>query len=523
MAAVTESFGTGRIAAAGQSRGRLLVFIVAYNAERTIESVLHRIPPSLADSYEVEVLVIDDASSDTTFERGYAVRAAATVPFPLHVLFNPVNQGYGGNQKVGFRFAIREGFDYVALLHGDGQYAPERLPDLVKPLADGAADAVFGSRMLDPGAAREGGMPEYKYVGNRILTWWENRMLRANLSEFHSGYRVYSTEALRGIPFDLNTNDFHFDTEIIVQLLLAERRILEVSIPTYYGDEICHVNGVSYGWEVIKATAKARVQELSLLYDRKFDVKSVDRSGNARYTPKLEHESPQSVALGILEPGSRVLDLGCAGGLLGAELRAQKGCYVVGIDLFGLAPGVELDEFHVHDLNRMPLPVAPESFDYILMLDVIEHLADPEAFMDELRQACEMNPSLRLVMSTGNIGFILTRLALALGQFNYGKRGILDLTHTRLFTFASLRRLLLGAGFEILEERGIPAPFPLALGSGFASRGAFSVNQALIRLRRQVFAYQSFVVARPVPALDYLLTRAHEASAARAAARVTAP
>lgn len=513
MTAVTESVNPTRPADAG--RARLLVFIVAYNAERTIESVLHRIPGELADAYDVEVLVIDDASSDTTFERGRAVRDAATVPFPLHVLFNPINQRYGGNQKIGFQYAIGEGFDYVALVHGDGQYAPECLPELVKPLADGAADAVFGSRMLEPGAARKGGMPAYKYVGNRVLTWWENRMLRANLSEFHSGYRAYSTEALAAIPFELNTNDFHFDTEIIIQLLLAGRRILEVPIPTYYGDEICHVNGISYGWEVIRAAAKARVQELSLLYDRKFDVKPIERDGNARYTPKLEHESPQSVALELVEPGSRVLDLGCAGGALGAELRQQKGCYVAGIDLFGLAPGIELDEFHRHDLNRLPLPVTPESFDYILMLDVIEHLADPEGFMDELRRTCALNPLLTLVMSTGNIAFLLTRLGLLTGQFNYGKRGILDLTHTRLFTFASLRRLLQGAGFEIVEERGIPAPFPLALGSRPAGRAAFAVNQALIKLRRQLFAYQSFVVARPLPALEYLLSRAHEASSSR--------
>ena len=344
-------------------------------------------------------------------------------------------------------------------------------------------------------------------------------MLRANLSEFHSGYRVYSTEALRSIPFELNTNDFHFDTEIIIQLLLAGRRILEVPIPTYYGDEICHVNGMSYGWQVIAAAAKARVQELGLLYDRKFDVKSVDRDGNARYTPKLEHESPQALALELVEPGSRVLDLGCAGGILGAELRRQKGCYVAGVDLFPLAPGVELDEFHRHDLNRMPFPVAPESFDYVLMLDVIEHLADPEAFMDELYAACEMNPSLRLVLSTGNIAFAMTRLLLLMGQFNYGKRGILDLTHTRLFTFASLRRLLQGAGFAVLEDRGIPAPFPLALGSGAAANAAFSVNQALIKLRPELFAYQSFMVARPNPALEYLLGRAHEAAATRAATR----
>jgi 2-polyprenyl-3-methyl-5-hydroxy-6-metoxy-1,4-benzoquinol methylase len=496
---------------------RLLVFIVAYNAERTIEAVLHRIPPELAAAYDVEVLVIDDASPDATFERGYEVRRDETLPFTLHVLFNPVNQGYGGNQKIGFHFAIKEDFDFVALLHGDGQYAPECLPDLVKPLALGDADAVLGSRMLESGAARRGGMPGYKFVGNKILTWWENRMLRTSLSEFHSGYRIYSTEALLRIPFDLNTNDFHFDTEIIIQLLLAEQRITEIPIPTYYGDEICHVNGVKYGWDVIKTATKARIQEQSLLYDRKFDVKPVEQEGSTRYTPKLEHESPQALALEIVEPGSRVLDLGCAGGMLAAELRRRKSCHVVGVDLFPLAPGLELDEFHLHDLNERTLPVRLDRFDYVLMLDVIEHLADPEAFMDRLRDAAQMNPDLILLMSTGNVAFALTRLLLLAGQFNYGKRGILDLTHTRLFTFATLRRLLDGAGFAIVDERGIPAPFPLALGPGPAGRMSLQLNRAAIRLRKQLFAYQAFVVARPVPSLGFLLARASEKSSARAA------
>src|SRR5438046_1855390 len=140
-------------------------------AARSIEDVLRRIPDALAKAYHVEVLVIDDSSGDQTFERGQDVRTAHTMPFKLHVLYNPVNQGYGGNQKIGFHFAIERDFDFVALLHGDGQYAPERLPELVKPLADGAADAVFGSRMLTRGGARRGGMPRYKFLGNKILSW----------------------------------------------------------------------------------------------------------------------------------------------------------------------------------------------------------------------------------------------------------------------------------------------------------------------------------------------------------------
>src|SRR6266508_3838502 len=159
------------------AKPRLLIFIVAYNAEKTIAQVLGRIPHLLAEEYEVEVLVLDDSSQDRTFEESRGVRRGVALPFVLHVLFNPVNQGYGGNQKIGYHFAIEQGFDYVALLHGDGQYAPECLPDLVRPLRDGEADAVFGSRMFDPTGALRGGMPFYKFVGNRILSWFQNRML----------------------------------------------------------------------------------------------------------------------------------------------------------------------------------------------------------------------------------------------------------------------------------------------------------------------------------------------------------
>jgi len=495
------------------ARQRLLVFIVAYNAERTITDVLARVPHRLSDLYDVEVLVIDDASGDRTFEHGERFRRADTLPFTLHVLFNPVNQGYGGNQKVGFHFAIEQGFDFVALVHGDGQYAPECLAELVEPLAAGDADAVFGSRMLTPGGALGGGMPLYKFVGNKILTAMQNRLLRTHLSEFHSGYRIYSTDALRKIPFDLNTNDFHFDTEIIIQLVIAGQRIVELPIPTYYGDEICHVNGIRYGLAVTRATLKARVQELDLLYDRKFDCRP--ESGNERYVPKFGYESTHTLALERIAPGSRVLDLGCAGGYFGAKLR-ERGCYVAGVDVLPLAPGIELDEFHLHNLNDVGLPVDVGSFEYIVMLDVIEHLASPEAFLTGLRDAAGRSPWIKLIISRGNVAFVPTRLMLLAGQFNYGKRGILDMTHTRLFTFATMRRLLDGSGFQLEETLGVPAPFTMAVGDKPLGRALLRVNHSLIRIRKQFFAYQVFIVASPRPVLPYLLAEAHEKSQARA-------
>src|SRR5438045_2211847 len=140
---------------------------------------------------------------------------------PAHGGAPPAQPRVRRQPEGGVPLAIENGLDIVVLLHGDGQYAPEILPDIVEPLELDKCDAVFGSRMMEPGAARRGGMPLYKYLGNKVLTQFENAFLEMNLSEFHSGYRVYSVEALKRLPFEANSDDFPFDTQIIIQLKAA--------------------------------------------------------------------------------------------------------------------------------------------------------------------------------------------------------------------------------------------------------------------------------------------------------------
>ncbi len=269
----------------------ILIFIVAYNAESTIENVLMRIPADLLDDFDAEVLVIDDKSSDDTVLRCAETIQSGKIRFKTDVLVNPENQGYGGNQKLGYQYAIEHDFDCVALLHGDGQYAPEYLRDLITPVTKGEAEAVFGSRMMTPFGALKGGMPAYKFVGNKILTLFQNIMLKTSLSEFHSGYRAYSVKALKQIPFHLNTPDFHFDTEIIIQLILWGFRIAERPIPTYYGDEICYVNGLKYALDVVITTIKARMQHLGLFHEHKYEVIHPHNS-NGYPEAKLSIKSP---------------------------------------------------------------------------------------------------------------------------------------------------------------------------------------------------------------------------------------
>lgn len=484
---------------------RVLIFIVAYNAERTIGQVVQRIPTALLE-HDTEILILDDSSQDRTFEKA---RTHKQSPFPVTVLQNPVNQGYGGNQKIGFHYAILHNFDVVALVHGDGKYAPEVLPELLEPLLNGEADAVLGSRMMHRLDALKGGMPLYKYVGIKILTAIQNRLLGTAYSEFHSGYRLYTVEALKRLPFDRNTNQFHFDTEITIQLVRAELRVKELPIPTYYGDEIRHVNGVKYAFNVAKAALLAWAQHLGVLYQRKFDLTPPSEFSN--YQPKLSYVSPHTLALERVPAGASVVDIGCASGYISRELK-KKDCRITGVDQYVPSGVVPVDEFIQHDLNSPGFPVDLGSFEYVLLLDVIEHLQSPESFVDALRTCRKEATETRVIVSTGNVAFFVTRFLLLVGAFHYGRRGILDLTHTRLFTFATFRELFEQAGYEIEEVRGVPAPYPLALGDNTVSRLMLWTNGLLIRMSKSLFSYQIFMVVRPLPSVEWLLQRAIESS-----------
>jgi len=484
---------------------RLLIFIVAYNAETTIEKVLSRIPASL-HSDDVEVLIIDDSSKDGTFIKGLRYQQR-NCEFKITLLRTPENQGYGGNQKLGYRYAIDNGFDFVALVHGDGQYAPEKLPALLEPLLHGEADAVFGSRMIDKCAARQGGMPLYKWIGNQILTAFQNRMLGTKLSEFHSGCRLYSMRALAQVPFEKNTNDFHFDTEIIIQFVLKKLRIVELPIPTFYGDEICHVNGLKYAWQVVRSTVKAQLCAIHLFYDRKFDVNPQP----AAHTDKLGFPSSQRFAVNACTPGKNVLQLGISHTNVAVELMRRE-CIVTEIDF----ATNELSESSASRMSAAPLPRLPSNlaqFDQILLMDLVEHLHDPENFMDELRQkTAGRRPE--VIITAANVAFFVTRIMLALGQFNYSRKGILGLGHRRLFTFRSLRSLLEQAGYAVLEARGVPVPFPLALGMNHRSRALLVLNGLLLKLSKNLFAYQVCIRARALPDARHLLKETISGSAA---------
>jgi glycosyltransferase involved in cell wall biosynthesis len=425
---------------------RIGIFIVTYNALTTLSKVLKRITPEVWDNVE-QVVVFDDASNDETYELALGIQTRANLP-KLHVLKNQQNLGYGGNQKAGYKYFIEQGFDIVVLLHGDAQYAPELLSLMYAPLVRGHADAVFGSRMMkDFGGPLKGGMPFYKYVGNRVLTAFENWALGLDLSEFHSGYRAYNLHALEQIKLDKMTNDFHFDTEIIIKLHHQNFRILEVPIPTFYGDEVCNVNGVRYAKDILRAvyryTSTARAVRSFPEYEEYF----------VPYAIKQSSYSSHFYGFRLVGKERRVLEVGCGDGSFGTQLvKAQN--QVTGVDFHPMVP-IEAGYKNVFtaDLEQglgdlVAAPASPpRKFDRILLLDVLEHLRSPDRLLDDCKSALADRG--RIIVSVPNIVNFTVRLMFLMGSFRYSDRGIMDWSHLRFYTSRTIRELLERHGYRI--------------------------------------------------------------------------
>jgi 2-polyprenyl-3-methyl-5-hydroxy-6-metoxy-1,4-benzoquinol methylase len=475
---------------------RIGILIVTYKAVSTIQTVLKRITPNVWKNVE-EVVIFDDASPDPTYELAIGIMSVTEVP-KLRVLRHDKNLGYGGNQKAGYRYFIERGFDIVVLLHGDGQYAPEILAHLYQPIVEGNADAVFGSRMMKTyGGPLKGGMPLYKYLGNRILTVLENAALDMRLTEFHSGYRAYNLEALKRIDFSLMTDDFHFDTEIIIKLHHQRFRIVEVPIPTYYGDEICHVNGLKYARDVLRAVYRYLQTKRSVYRHPEYQEYFV------QYPVKQSTYSSHDFARKSVTQGDQVLDLACGRGAFAGEL-IQQGSHVTGIDVIAPTMASPLLEHYIQaDLSRgftkeLRARAGETKFDKILLLDIIEHLTCPEQTVKECRNF--IKPGGQLIVSVPNIANITVRWLLLFGRFDYQERGVLDRTHMRFYTPKTIAAMLNECGYEIIEHKMTVMPLEvvthLSMGNPLM-RLAHGVLIVLTRLMPGLFGYQNFILAKP--------------------------
>jgi len=222
---------------------KITAILPAYNAGKTLRQTVADIPRDLVS----DIILVDDASSDDT--------VAIARELGLCVVVHEHNRGYGGNQKTCYQTAVQRGAEIVVMVHPDHQYDPKAIPALVQPIIDGRADAVFGSRMMIPRNALAGGMPIWKFLSNIVLTKIANLRLGLRLTEYHSGFRAYSRKVLTTLPLEKNSDDFVFDTEIILQLLDHHFRIVEVPIATRYFKEASSVGlraSIRYGFGILR-------------------------------------------------------------------------------------------------------------------------------------------------------------------------------------------------------------------------------------------------------------------------------
>lgn len=465
---------------------RVGVLVVAYNAAGTLAQTLSRLPTSFVETVD-HVLVCDDASSDETYEVGLRFKSGSTLP--LTVVRHQKNLGYGGNQKAGYAWAIAHGLDIVVLLHGDGQYAPECIEDLVRPLVSGEADAVFGSRMIESGGALMGGMPLYKYVGNKILTRFQNRLTDLDLTEWHSGYRAYRVDALADLDLSSYSDAFNFDTEIILGLHEQRKKIMEVPIPTYYGDEICYVNGMKYAKDVSMDVLRFRMRRMG------FGERETGADVDAYELKPSEHSSHGVLLrwLSAVRP-SRVLDVGCSDGQF-AALTGTFGHTVTGIDLVkhvGVAERVE--HFVEADLNAGLPEEAGRDYRVIVAGDVLEHVTDPRRLLSDI--ASRLADDGEAFVSVPNFAHWYPRARVVSGRFDYDQRGLLDHGHVRFFTRRSFEKLIAQSGLRIVERQTVGSPFDV-LERGASSRrlagiaGRVAVaDRAATRVWPTLFGYQ---------------------------------
>ena len=341
-------------------------------------------------------------------------------------------------------------------------------------------------------------MPLHKRIGNRVLTIFENRMIGTELSEYHSGYRAYRIDALQSVPLERNSDGFDFDTQILIQLHHARKRIVEIPIPTFYGDEISRVNGLRYARQVSAEAARYRLAQLGLGSGP--HCLGPDPFTTASYELKEDEGSSHGQLLAWLDarPPGRVLDLGCSSGLLAERVR-KLGHHVVGVDIEEQA-GVEgrVDQFVQADLDQGIPEAAGHDFDVVLAADIIEHHRRPDLLLRQARD--RLAPDGAVLLSVPNFAHWYPRLRTVAGRFDYDRRGILDSGHLRFFTKRSIERAVHDAGFAIRRRAvtGLPMSALSSEGGQVGWSALGRADRAAAELRPQLFAYQLLYELAPV-------------------------
>jgi 2-polyprenyl-3-methyl-5-hydroxy-6-metoxy-1,4-benzoquinol methylase len=471
---------------------KVVLFVFDASHWGAVRDVVERLPRPV-DGWLDEIVVMADAALARTPAPAYD-EVLGKVDLLVHR--SPREHDHGGARKAAFEYALRRGFDFVVLLRA-GMHPPEAVPALLRPLSDDPDGVVVGSRLLPRLAFRREGITSGRLFAHQAAALVINRILRLRLQDYQSTLRVVSGRLLRAIPFQLDADDRTFDMQ-----MLAQCRALGVTL---------HEVGVAPGWREFP-TRRAGLRDLLRAIGQALDYRlhqlHVVRRGRymvekgVHYQLKLSPTGSHMQIVGAIQPGSRVLDLGCSQGLLARPLL-RRNTRLTGVDTRppeALAP--ELEEYFQRDLERpLQLPTG-RAFDYVICSDVIEHVQRRETLLRSARRYLKEGG--RLIISTPNIALWFYRLSLLAGRFEYGPRGVLDETHVHLFTRASFRREVERAGFHIVGDRVSALPFEVVFESTGRSRLVRALARAywwLARAWPELFAYQ-FILEAEITTFD---------------------
>lgn len=454
-------------------RSRLLIAFVPDNKEELISFISHPHPIEFP-GFTIDIKPVLNGSSLSESE----IYTSENYEGGVIPLYN--KSGLGKIHKIVFQYAAYKAYDFVVVattlqFNYLSAHASELLHQLTRDIAYLTGGDIVSSR-----------------IG--LVNFIQRRVFKKQLNLFPK-ICIYSCRSLEKIPYLYNSDDVSFINEIAIQVILSDLTYREVktdiriSIP--YRIKI----------NTIKVFLQAYLHSLGIFYQEKFDV----ITNNLQYSLKLGYPSSHTYALEAVASNSRVMDIGAGPYGIGHELKA-KNCTITTVDQFDIPEKYKLHQHIVANLNDdFKTPVA--DYDYILFLDILEHIVSPEVFLFQLSKQYSYKKQ-RIILTTANVCFLPVRLMMLLGYFNYGKTGILDKTHTRLFTFSSFKKLVSDSGLTILKVKGIPGPFPKALGDNFVSRLLLIVNSFLIWLSKGLFSYQIYIEAETAPSVLFMTQEA---------------
>ena len=383
----------------------------------------------------------------------------------------------GKTHKIVFEYSKEKNYDFVIVatrLQYD--YLKTHLNELVQPLQGDIAYLT-------------GGDTYESQLG--LINYAQKKVFKKELNLFPK-ICIYNVKYLSKIPYLYNSDDASFINEIAIQIVLSDFKFIEISsdikTKTTYSEKI----------QTLKVLFRAYVHSLGIFYQNMFDI----IPDNLQYSLKLGYASSHTYAINAVKPNSNVIDIGAGPFGVGHELK-NKNCRVVTVDQFDIPEKYKLDNHIVTNLDTN-FSISLKEYDCILFLDIIEHLVCPEEFMLKLSEQFSYKKQ-KIIFTTGNITFLPVRMMMMLGYFNYGKSGILDKTHTRLFTFSSFKKLITDSRLTILDIKGIPAPYPKAFGNNIVSRTLLAVNLFFIKIIKGLFSYQIYIEAETNPSVFFIV------------------